>query len=188
MQPFLDREPSTAQTLLEQVREFGAEDAWKTFVDRYAPFLHCVLRRLGVPDEDAADLVQDTFLTIVTHIGDFQYDPGKRFRGWLTTMATRKAYRYFQKRGRQVAWPDERFDVAQEIIDEEWYRRRLALACQRAKDEVSEVEWRAFEKTVLENESNQEAAQSLGITIGYLFVCKCKAKAVFLRALEETDE
>src|SRR5262245_1478691 len=52
---------TTSVSLLERLRRPGAHEAWARFVHLYTPLLYYWARRLGLREEDAADLVQDVF-------------------------------------------------------------------------------------------------------------------------------
>jgi len=63
-----------------------------------------------------------------------------------------------------------------EIVDEEWYRRRLELAIQRCRSRWSELEQRVFQMAYLEGIADQEIADRLGIEMGYEYVLKSRAR------------
>ena len=50
---------STSASLLERLRHPEQQTAWTRFVQLYTPMLFHWARRLGLQDDDAADLVQD---------------------------------------------------------------------------------------------------------------------------------
>ena len=82
---------TTSPTLLEKLREPNQGQAWGRFVELYTPLLLAWARRIGLQPQDAADLVQDVFATLVTQLPKFQYDPEKKnFRGWLRTVCFNK--------------------------------------------------------------------------------------------------
>lgn len=56
---------TTSATLLGKLRDPRDRAAWERFVELYTPLLFRWGRRLGLPAEDAADLVQETLLTLV---------------------------------------------------------------------------------------------------------------------------
>lgn len=185
---------TTRSSLLSRVRNLQDQESWTEFVEIYGVFLERVLRRLQIPPDDALDLVQETFQTVVNHIGDFEYDRSKRFRGWLATIAFRKASRFFEKKKRLLGPAGGTVNLgaihgaAGELLDEQWYAERVRIAADRTKAKVGRTEWEVFRRTVLEPGENQAAAEALNIDVGYLYVCKARAKKVFLQALEETDE
>src|SRR5271165_3129364 len=91
---------STSRSLLERVR---ADDsaAWDRLVSLYAPLVLYWCRRWGLQDEDAADVFQEVFLAVATHIGRFhKTQPGDTFRGWLRTITSNKVLDLFRRRKR----------------------------------------------------------------------------------------
>ena len=81
---------NTPPSLLERVRLSIDQQAWERFVQLYTPLLHHWARKLGVPDEDAADLIQYIFAVLVRRLPEFRYDARRRFRGWLWTITLNK--------------------------------------------------------------------------------------------------
>src|ERR1700757_5179040 len=77
------------EDLFAQYRERGDRNAFATLVHRYERELYSYLRRyLGDPSM-AEDAFQSTFLQV--HLKCDQFDPERRFRPWLYTIATNQA-------------------------------------------------------------------------------------------------
>lgn len=62
---------TTPASLLERLREPGDQEAWRRFVQLYTPLLFRAARRLGLPPEDASDLVQDVLALLVRKLPAF---------------------------------------------------------------------------------------------------------------------
>lgn len=57
-----------------------------------------------VAHQDAGDVVQEVFATVVSHLGRFTRErSGDTFRGWLWTIARNKARDYFRRRADEPA-------------------------------------------------------------------------------------
>ncbi|MGB8959654.1 MAG: sigma-70 family RNA polymerase sigma factor [Candidatus Aminicenantales bacterium] len=92
-----DQNPIAEKTDEELAREAraGSRRSFEELACRYKRRLFVYLRpRLG-SDEDAEDMVQDTFLKIYRSID--RYDPAYRFSTWLYTSASRLAIDSFRK-------------------------------------------------------------------------------------------
>lgn len=87
-------EERTDDELAREARD-GSLRSFEELARRYKRRLFVYLRpRLG-SDEDAEDMVQDTFLKLYRNIGS--YDPAFRFSTWLYTSANRLAIDSFRK-------------------------------------------------------------------------------------------
>ncbi|HKB35845.1 MAG TPA: sigma factor, partial [Gemmataceae bacterium] len=51
--------PHTRPSLLVRIRDAADREAWRQFVELYAPLVYRFARRRGLQDADAADLAQD---------------------------------------------------------------------------------------------------------------------------------
>lgn len=92
-----DHDPIAERTDEELARDAraGSRRSFEELACRYKRRLFVYLRpRLG-SDEDAEDMVQDTFLKLYRNIGS--YDPAYRFSTWLYTSASRLAIDSFRK-------------------------------------------------------------------------------------------
>jgi RNA polymerase sigma-70 factor (ECF subfamily) len=74
---------STPASLLERLREPHDAEAWERFVHLYSPLLVYWAKKFRLGDDDAADFVQEIFALLLETLPSFQYDPARRFRGWL---------------------------------------------------------------------------------------------------------
>ena len=67
----------------------GDSQAWEQLVDRYADLVWSVCRKLGLNTEDAADVVQLTWLALLENLDRIR-EPA-RLAGWLSTTCRRQA-------------------------------------------------------------------------------------------------
>jgi RNA polymerase sigma-70 factor (ECF subfamily) len=144
---------------------------WDRFVELFTPLLYSWAARLGLPAQDAADLVQDVFLTLVRELPTFRYDPGRSFRAWLRTLLLNR----WRDRARRAPPPlpvdpaalDERpgTDPAAGVEDAE-YRRYLARQALRLMQrDFQPVTWRACWETKVAGRPAAEVAAELGLTV-----------------------
>src|SRR4051812_37490198 len=140
----------TPSSLLERLRQPFEPEAWARFVSLYTPLLYSWGRRVGLQEQDAADLVQDVFVTLLKVLPSFTYDRHQSFRRWLWTVTINK-WRKDRKR------PDNRMvrgqgDVPEPVavaddLDAAWeaeYQQHLvnqALRLMRA--DFEETTWKA---------------------------------------------
>lgn len=93
----------------------GDLNAFETLVSRYERRIWALAKQMLQHDQDAEDVVQDTFLTALEHLHALRH--GERFGAWLKQIATRLAYRVLAKRKRT---PTESLDaLLSEDPDEE---------------------------------------------------------------------
>ena len=92
-------EPSDEQ--LMSAYQNGDQLAFRKLFDRYATRVASALGRGLSPKEQVADLVQQTFLQVHRARRDFQ--PSRKFRPWLFTIAFNLRRQYFRTRSRKPA-------------------------------------------------------------------------------------
>lgn len=100
----------TDEELAREARA-GSRRSFEELASRYRRRLFVYLRPRLASNEDAEDMVQDTFLKLYRNIDG--YDPAYRFSTWLYTSASRLAIDSFRKgvAVRERVAVDERFDI-----------------------------------------------------------------------------
>ncbi|UCD74737.1 MAG: sigma-70 family RNA polymerase sigma factor [Phycisphaerales bacterium] len=79
----------------------GDRSAFRELIDRYSnELLHFLTRFLGSRSA-AEDVFQETFLQV--HLSARTFDPDRRFKPWLFTIAANKARDYYRKHHRRQA-------------------------------------------------------------------------------------
>ena len=70
--------PTTRPSLLVRIRDAGDKEAWRRFVEVYAPLVYGFARRRGLQDADAADVTQDVCQAVAAAV---QRDCARLFSG-----------------------------------------------------------------------------------------------------------
>jgi RNA polymerase sigma-70 factor (ECF subfamily) len=172
---------TTSVTLLARLRQPGEEDAWARFVELYTPLLYYWACRLGLQADDAADLVQDVFTTLVTKLPEFTYERDKSFRNWLRTV-TRNRWRDVQRRRANSELKTNTSDVYQiadpdpaEVFWERDYREHLvARALELMRAEFRPSTWQACWETVVSGRPATEVATRLGMSVDAVYTAKSR--------------
>ncbi len=73
----------TSPTLLRRTADWCDHAAWQEFVARYGPLIRSWCREYRLDDDFAADVSQLFWIELADKMRSFQYDPSRRFRGWL---------------------------------------------------------------------------------------------------------
>ena len=76
----------TPTSLLERLRQPFDPEAWSRFVSLYTPLIYSWACRAGLQEQDALDLVQDVFVTLLRVLPTFSYDRDRSFKRWLRTV------------------------------------------------------------------------------------------------------
>jgi RNA polymerase sigma factor (sigma-70 family) len=75
--------------LVKRCRQ-GDQTAWDALVDRYQRLIYAIPRRAGLSEEQAADVFQEVFLTLVEKIDAIEQP--ERIRSWIVTTAKFKTW------------------------------------------------------------------------------------------------
>ena len=152
-------EPTDAE-LLARCRSRDAE-AWNLLVARYERLVYSVARRNGLSDEDAADVTQGTFVTLIDSLSRIRDE--ERLASWLMTVTRRQAWRV-----RNLSRRDVQLDHAPEEVDDPFADWDSTIALHDALAELGGTCRKLLEALYFEAESPSyaEIAERFGRSIG----------------------
>lgn len=195
--------PDTRNSLIVRLDDPADGDAWDEFTQLYRPVIYRLARGRGLQDADADDLSQQVLLSIARSIGDWQPQPGARFRHWLSRVAKNAILnalmRHQASRGvggsaflstmNNVLHPG---DDLQTEIELEHQRQLYRRAAEIVRQSVQEDTWLAFVYTVVDGEETASVAARLGKTIGTVHAARSRLmrrlQAVVQQLMEADDE
>jgi RNA polymerase sigma factor (sigma-70 family) len=190
--------PSTRASLLVRLRDPGDDDAWRQFVQLYAPVVYGFARQRQLQDADAADLTQEVLRSVMTSAGRLDYDPARgSFRGWLFTVTRNKFLdlRERQRRGQgrggtsaQAILADLPAPEEEALWDEEFRRRLFAAAAEQVRKEFEERSWQAFWATCIDGKKAADVASELGLSVGAVYIAKSRIQARLKERVAELNE
>jgi RNA polymerase sigma-70 factor (ECF subfamily) len=184
--------------LLERAKADDAA-AWDRLVGLHAPLVLHWCRRWGLQDADAADVFQEVFQAVATHLAGFRKErAGDTFRGWLRTVTRNKVHDHFRRRGREpgalggsaghsllaglpAPAPPEDDSAADVEADRDLCLRGLDLI----RGDFEERTWQAFWATAVEDRAPRDVAAELSMSPGAVRVAKSR---VLQRLREELGD
>jgi RNA polymerase sigma-70 factor, ECF subfamily len=180
---------STSISLLEQLRQAPREADWDRFVRQYTPLLSYWARRLGLQDQDAADLVQEVLIVMVRKLPGFQYRPERSFRGWMRTILINK-WRDRRERRRAVALEGDVQPQAPADCDTLEEREHglyvLGRALRLMVSAFEPATWQACWETVVGGRPAAQVAAELGLTVNAVYLAKARVLRRLRHDLRDT--
>ena len=188
---------ATSPSLLRRVKKDDAA-AWDRLVGLYAPLVYHWCRRADLPEQEIADVFQDVFQAVATHIAEFRRDGANdTFRGWLRVITRNKVHDHFRKLGREpggaggteaqllFAQLPEECPVGDDSDEVTMDRGLFRRALDQIQGEFEERTWQAFWLTAVEDRPTGEVGLELGMSPGAVRVAKSR---VLRRLREELSE
>lgn len=181
MNPSL-RTATTTQLLLALLKP-GEEAAWVEFDQRYRPVLIGFLRQLGMGEQDALDVAQQTLLEFCRAYRAGKYDRGRgRLGSWLIGIAQRQAASAVRHRRAhpQQAFSDDELLRDPARLTQLWDQQHEQAVYQRAwetlrsSSQFLEPTLRAFELTALRAVPPQEVARACQMKIGDVYAARTR--------------
>ena len=181
----------TRVSLIHRVRDPADGAAWAEFVSIYQPLLMAYLRKRGVNEHDAADVVQEVFARLVPAMADFELDTERgRFRTWLWRVTHNALSDWARRRATrdraEQEWIDQHEPPADDAPHGEWdemYRRRiLEVVLERVRASSLPATWSCFEGRILNGRPAAEIAAALEISVNAVYV---NASRLLARVREE---
>lgn len=191
--------PQTRPSLLIRIRDAHNHEAWTAFVQIYTPLIYDFCRRRDLQDADAADVAQEVMAAVASAIRRFDYDPQRgKFRNWLLAVVRSKFHNFKAQQQRQPELAGkttlelklDRDSMATE--ESEWeaqyYKRLFNWAAERIRSEFHESTWQAFWRTTIDERDGKEVAESLGLSVGAVYVAKSRVIARLKEEFQAVDQ
>ncbi len=173
-------------------------DRWREFDSIYRPMLFAYLRKQGLKEFEANDVVQDVFVKVLSKI--HTYDRAKcKFRSWLFSLA----HNAMVDRARQQASYQKALDGWAALVlqatptdsirmEQEWvelHRKRiLAHALKTTQECTSSKAWTCFEQRLLRNRPAAQVAADLKLKPRAVYVYACRVLKQVRTLCEQFDE
>ena len=91
-----------------QIRN-GDNGAMREFCSLYVPHLKAVCARYIADGEDVSDVLQETLISIVTHISDFHYLRQGSLKAWATRIAVNESLNFIRRNRRRELMFQEQY-------------------------------------------------------------------------------
>jgi RNA polymerase sigma-70 factor (ECF subfamily) len=192
--------PTTRASLLLRLRDRQDHESWVEFVALYEPVAYRLLRRHGLQDADAREVMQDLLMAVSRSID--RWDPSHQrgsFRGWLRRVARNLVINWLKERERRATavggsnlqamldkLPAESDPETLEF-DHELRRAMFQHAAEQVRTEVQPATWQAFWHTAVLGTPAADAAKKLGMQTGAVRVAKCRVLVRLRAALKELE-
>lgn len=193
--------PATRESLILRLRDPRDHLAWEKFVLLYGPLIRRVALGVGVTEDDALEIAQETLISVARSIDRFETTRGPgTFRGWLARLTRNQTLSRLRKRGlAKESLPKGRLDSKQslepQVIDplerkfEHEYRRQLFLmAVETIQPKTRESNWQAFWQTAVEGRPVEEVAREIGIRPAQVYVARSRIVAALRREVQTLIE
>jgi RNA polymerase sigma-70 factor (ECF subfamily) len=192
--------PTTRASLLSRLADPRDHEAWVEFVSIYEPVAYRLLRRHGLQDADAREVMQDLFVAVSRSID--RWDPSRErgsFRGWLRRVTRNLVINWLKARERRVLaaggsnvqamLEQAPADGAPESVefDRELRRALFRRAAEQVRGEVQPATWQAFWETAVLGTPTSDAAKKLGMQTGAVRVAKCRVLVRLRAAVNALD-
>jgi RNA polymerase sigma-70 factor (ECF subfamily) len=160
--------------LVTQARN-GDTEAFNNLVRRYERKIYRLAKNITQNDEDAEDVLQDTFLKAYEHLDGFQGN--SKFYTWLVRIAVNEALMKLRKRKSDRTVPlDEPVDTGEETVvreiavwdedpEQKYSQEELAQILNDSVQSLKPAFRTVFILRDIEELSTEETAQSLNISV-----------------------
>jgi len=154
----------TRMSLLSRLKNWDDQESWRVVFETYWKLIYSAAIRAGLSDEEAQDVVQETVISVLKSMQDFNYrSVDGSFKSWLLRLTSWRINDQFRKRTRQIRGglahndptqtgttdriPDPNLDW-QRTWDEDWESNLVQAAIHRVKNRVDPRHYQIFDLLV----------------------------------------
>lgn len=182
--------PSSSSDLLEAARNRDPQ-AWRRLTEIYGPLVFEWGQRSGLQAADAADVLQQVFVTVFNSFAAAHWDrPSDSFRGWLRTIFHSRLMDFYRQNRRQPVVVDdsqllrnlpEVLEQLTSVATNNEADMLVQTVLRVIKQDFSETTWQAFWRSVVDGEATSNVARELKLTPAAV----CMSRARVLRRIRE---
>jgi RNA polymerase sigma-70 factor (ECF subfamily) len=173
--------------------------AWNRLSVVFAPLIYRWALRAGLRSEDAKDVVQEVFKTVLMRISDFRRDrPGDTFRGWLAAITHNKLGEHFRRSRKmpQAVGGSDAFRSLEQVeevldfdLDPDCGLRSLSeRVISFIRSEFRDDHWKAFLRIVIKGDTTEEVALDLKMSVNAVYLAKSRILCRLRQELGDLDE
>lgn len=165
--------------ILQQPYVDHPED-WNGFANLYVPLFFEFCRRLGVPEAERADVVQDMLIRVLKGISSFQHNEEGSFRAWLFRLLKNAWIDRLRRNPRTATVLDEPCSSSAssdplEIIAEQEYRQYVIRRVHaKVLAEFSASNQQVFQRLVVEGQPANKVANELGLSVNAVYLIRSR--------------
>jgi RNA polymerase sigma-70 factor (ECF subfamily) len=177
--------------VVERVRG-GAAGLYELLMRRYNQRLFRIIRSVVSDDEEAEDILQDTWVRAYEHLDQFEGRAG--FATWAGRIALHEAWARARKSRRWTPLEGPEGEMMPEVLgrgkspetpETQVIRKQLGQVLQSAVDELGETYRPVFVLREVEQMSTVETAETLGLSEEAVKTRLHRARALLRQVLEE---
>ena len=156
----------------------------RVFCSLYVSHLKAVCARYIADGEDVSDVLQETLISIVTHISDFHYLRQGSLKAWATRIAVNESLNFIRRNRRRELMFQEQYigDIAEE--EDPPIEDIPPEVIQQMVRQLPTGYRTVFNLYVFEDKSHQEIAQLLGCSANTSISQLHKAKNLLAKMIQ----
>jgi RNA polymerase sigma-70 factor (ECF subfamily) len=172
---------------LDGLHDESDRQVWAEFDRRYRPILLGFARQLGLDDNDAADVAQESLVRFLSAYRSGEYDRGRgRLRSWLVAIAKYRVadHRRATAQRRVTRGQSAIVDVPEDNeLEQIWEAEQRQVIFDRAMDELRQTTrltdetLEAFDRLVVHSQPVQQVATALDMTPQGIYDAKSRVVA-----------
>jgi RNA polymerase sigma factor (sigma-70 family) len=207
MQPGMDRDNliPTRHSLLRRLKDQGDDRSWEDFFATYSKLIYNVSVKAGLTPTEAQDVVQETVLTVVRKIKDFQVDRARgSFKAWLLQATRWRIADQFRKRlpaaAHPAASPDDTSHTPtaermpdpaslnlDAVWDEDWKQNLTDAAMAKLKTLVDPEQYQMFDLHVLKQWPAVKVAEKMDVKLSQVYFAKYKVSRLLKKEIKRLE-
>ena len=190
----------TTTQILDDLKFSDNSAAWKTFTDHFYPVILGFAKNMGLSSTDAEDATQETIIQFLRLYRDnrFQREKG-HLSHWIFGVARNVIRDFIKKRPKEYSVPDgsTRTSFWGAVPDDkailhtwetQWQREILSRCLSRARSEVDEKTYRAFEMYAVAQQPIKVVCEELGMTANAVYIAKNRVLTKMRELKKHYDE
>ncbi len=184
----------TSRTLLHRVRDARDHEAWRRFLEIYAPLLESYGRAHGLSASDVEEVRDQCLELVARRMPGFEYERARGgFKGWLYRIAKGRIVDMLRRpvprraETRELVALSAALPAPDELWEEHWRAEHLRYALERVKEREPPRSFAVFELLLFDGLDVAEVCARTGLNANQVYKAKSRVLRRLRRTLERSD-
>jgi RNA polymerase sigma-70 factor (ECF subfamily) len=204
--------PPTRKSLIEKLDNWSDWSSWDAFYRTYSQFVWHIARKAGLTDDEANDVVQETFIGVAKNLQKTKFDTSRgSFKSFLLNQARWRILDQFRRR--KKTWyrelsmsaaeeegedgprtsPIERAAdpngaALEKMWEHEWQDQIMDLAMRRVRALVSPRQFQIFSCCAIKGWSPEKVKEELGVNSAQVYLAKHRVGRILKKEIQKLSE
>ncbi len=178
----IDNTKMSDEEIIEKIRSSDT-DLYAIIIERYQPKLICYANNIVKDQDQAVDIIQETFIKAFVNLNSF--NSKKKFSSWIYRIAHNEAMDTIKKYNKEVKLPDDFDFESDEDSEKDFEKKEIREKIEKCLKEIPILYSEPLSLFYIDEKSYEEISDVLRIPMGTVAIRISRAKKLIKKICQK---